>query len=58
MNTDGTGEQRLTYSDLDDFWPSWSPDGTKVAASSVKNMELPLKTGILKVGRATVRTAV
>ncbi|MEE8443338.1 MAG: tetratricopeptide repeat protein, partial [Dehalococcoidia bacterium] len=31
MNTDGTGRTRLTRSSTNDYAPSWSPDGSKVA---------------------------
>ena len=30
MNADGSGQTRLTTSNYDDKWPSWSPDGTKI----------------------------
>lgn len=31
MKVDGTGVQRLTHNDLLESWPTWSPDGTKLA---------------------------
>jgi Tol biopolymer transport system component len=31
MNADGTGQTRLTDNDVRDHYPSWSPDGTKIA---------------------------
>jgi hypothetical protein len=33
MNADGTDETRLTHSPQRDDWPTWSPDGTKLAFS-------------------------
>ena len=37
MNADGSGQRRLTNSSADETWPSWSPDGTKIAFESVVN---------------------
>ena len=34
MNTDGSGETRLTNNLGDDRWPTWSPDGVKIAFGS------------------------
>jgi TolB protein len=34
MNADGTEETRLTDNAAEDGWPSWSPDGEKIAFSS------------------------
>ena len=31
MNIDGSNQKRLTHNNVDDYGPSWSPDGTKVA---------------------------
>ena len=31
MNADGTGQTNLTNNPASDGWPSWSPDGTKIA---------------------------
>ena len=31
MNADGSGQTRLTDDPADDFNPSWSPDGGKIA---------------------------
>ena len=31
MNTDGSDQKRLTYSDIDDAEPAFSPDGSKIA---------------------------
>src|SRR5438445_7064369 len=31
MNADGTGQTRLTNNDAYDFYPKWSPDGSKIA---------------------------
>jgi Tol biopolymer transport system component len=36
INADGSGEQRLTYSDKEDLDPVWSPDGTKIAFTSYR----------------------
>src|SRR5206468_1938991 len=30
INADGSGQQQLTAGNIDDEWPSWSPDGTKI----------------------------
>jgi len=37
MNPDGTGQTRLTFNNSDDVFPSWSPDGSKIAFVSVRN---------------------
>ena len=34
MNADGTGVSRLTNQPSTDSWPSWSPDGLKIAFGS------------------------
>jgi hypothetical protein len=34
MNADGSGQTRLTDNNAQDFEPSWSPDGTKIAFTS------------------------
>ena len=34
MNADGTGQTQLTNNSVPQAWPSWSPDGTKIAFSS------------------------
>jgi tricorn protease-like protein len=34
MNTDGTGQTRLTFNAAADALPDWSPDGTKIAFAS------------------------
>ena len=31
MNADGTGERRLTRDAAVDEWPTWSPDGGRIA---------------------------
>ena len=41
MNSDGTDPTNLTNHPVDDHYPSWSPDGTKIAfASVVSNWEI------------------
>ena len=37
VRADGTGLMRLTDSPGPDGWPSWSPDGTKILFSSVRD---------------------
>jgi len=44
MNTDGTGQTRLTNNAASDFDPSWSPDGTKIAFPSDRNGNLEIYT--------------
>jgi hypothetical protein len=40
MNSaDGSGQTRLTNSPYVDIYPSWSPDGTKIAFSSIREEE-------------------
>ena len=34
VNADGTGRQTLTDNDTQDFFPSWSPDGSTIVFSS------------------------
>jgi Tol biopolymer transport system component len=34
---DGSNQTRLTYNDVTDAGPSWSPDGTKIAFASAKD---------------------
>jgi TolB protein len=31
MNPDGSGRKNITYDTQEDYWPVWSPDGTKIA---------------------------
>src|SRR6186997_1050120 len=33
VNADGTGRTRLTWSPAEEFSPTWSPDGTRIAFS-------------------------
>ena len=37
MNVSGTGLQQLTRNDADDFEPTWSPDGQKLAFTSTRS---------------------
>jgi Tol biopolymer transport system component len=37
MGSDGTNVRRLTDSAGDDGWPSWSPDGTQILFSSIRD---------------------
>ena len=34
MNIDGSNQKRLTNNDVDDWNPSWSPDGSKIIFQS------------------------
>lgn len=34
MNTDGSGQLKLTNNPADDRWPDWSPNGNKIAFHS------------------------
>jgi Tol biopolymer transport system component len=38
MNTNGSGLRPLTTNLADDWWPTWSPDGMKVAFQSNRNL--------------------
>jgi Tol biopolymer transport system component len=37
MNSDGSGQQRLTNNTITDIDPAWSPDGTKIAFSTYRD---------------------
>jgi hypothetical protein len=41
MNSDGSGQTRLTNDNLDYRQPSWSPDGTKIAFSGLESRGSP-----------------
>jgi Tol biopolymer transport system component len=34
MNADGSNQTRLTYNNASDSFPTWSPDGTRIAFGS------------------------
>ena len=36
MNADGTNQKRLTHTEVNERHPTWSPDGSKIAFSSVQ----------------------
>lgn len=38
MNTDGSGRTQLTDDDTEDYDPAWSPDGSKIAFTSWRDM--------------------
>jgi len=44
MNSDGTAQVRLTFNDVPDFRPVWSPDGTKIAFLSQAGVTPVVKT--------------
>ncbi len=38
MDADGSNQTRLTNNaDSDDYWPSWSPDGSQIAFVSTRD---------------------
>jgi len=37
MDQDGTNERQITSDPANDLWPDWSPDGTKIAFSSLRS---------------------
>ena len=39
MNIDGSNQKRLTNNDFDDWYPSWSSDGSQIIFSSLRNGE-------------------
>ncbi len=46
INLDGTGLERLTFNDVFDSFPMFSPDGTKLVFASNRNRERPRATDI------------
>jgi Tol biopolymer transport system component len=42
MNSDGSGQQRLTYNEAFDGAPSWSPDGTRLVFASDRDGNLEI----------------
>jgi TolB protein len=46
INSDGTGLKRLTFNDVFDSFPMFSPDGSKLAFASNRNPEKPRATDI------------
>jgi Tol biopolymer transport system component len=49
INADGRGETNITRSLEDEFFPSWSPDGRKIAFSRVALGASSLGTGVFVV---------
>ena len=41
MRSDGSNQTRLTSDSADDFEPAWSPDGTKIAFASYRDLGPP-----------------
>jgi Tol biopolymer transport system component len=40
VNADGSGLQQLTDNDTDDYWPRWSPDGTRIAYTTMLSSDV------------------
>jgi len=46
INIDGTGLERITYNNVFDSFPMFSPDGRKLAWASNRNSQKPRETDI------------
>jgi Tol biopolymer transport system component len=49
VNADGTGQTNITESIEDELWPSWSPDGTRIAFTRAALGSSSLDTGVFVV---------
>jgi Tol biopolymer transport system component len=49
VRTDGTGEQAVSTDPGDEYWPSWSPDGSRLAYGRTTSVGPPPRSSYVTV---------